>query len=143
MKTHKLIPMLLAVFAAIAEAHPTSIAGCEGANTTADVAECRSKQVDSANLKLEKYLAAARVRASAFDLSPASITEEQRAWEAYRTRHCGNVYDVWRDGTIRYEMSALCTLEVTRERTTDVWRAYLTYMDSTPPVLPDPSQAQP
>jgi len=57
----------------------------------------------------------------------------------YRTKHCGNVYTLSGMGSSRFEMSAVCTLEVTRERTIDVWRGYLTYQDSTPPVLPDPS----
>jgi len=116
-------------------------AGCsEIAGPTIELAECRQRQIEAANSKLEKYLSAAREQAHLLELSAASIDEEQKLWESYRTKHCGNVYDLWRMGTIRYEMSATCTLEVTRERTIDVWRAYLTHLDSTPPVLPDPTK---
>ena len=35
-------------------------------------------------------------------------------------------------------MHGKCLLEQTRRRTHDVWKAYLTFMDSTPPLLPEP-----
>ena len=133
--------LVLATLAAQAQAEsPPRVPGCEHGTTTVEIAECRSKQIDAANSKLKAYLAEARIQAKTFELDASVIDAEQSAWEAYRTRHCGNVYELWRDGTIRYEMSAICMLEVTRARTIDVWRAYLTYADSTPPVLPDPSQ---
>jgi uncharacterized protein YecT (DUF1311 family) len=138
MQTSTLI--LLALLAAKSEAQALNFPGCEDRRSTIELNECRQKQIEAADSKLEKYLLAARERAHLFDLGAASIDEEQQLWESYRTRHCGNVYELWRMGTIRYEMSATCTLEVTRERTIDVWRAYLTYLDSTPPVLPDPTK---
>lgn len=133
------LALLLSVGAA-AHAYTVYLPGCEAGKTTLEIAECRQKQIDAADAKLGQYLTAARKRVVAFDVQVGLIDEEQKAWEAYRSAHCGNVYELWRQGTIRYEMSAICTLEVTRERTVDVWRAYLTYGDSTPPTLPDPSK---
>lgn len=83
---------------------------------------------------------AARAQAKEFDLEVSAVDAEQIEWEGYRARHCSNVYELWRQGSIRYERSAICMLQVTKARTTDVWRAYLTFSDSTPPVLPDPSK---
>ncbi|MBV8049439.1 MAG: DUF1311 domain-containing protein [Paludibacterium sp.] len=140
MKNKTILLTLLLLLAIKSEAHSLYLPECEDRKTTIELSECRQKQIEAAESKLQRYLAAARERAHLFGLSAASIDEEQKLWESYRTKHCGNVYDFWRMGTIRYEMSATCTLEVTRERTIDVWRAYLTYVDSTPPVLPDPSQ---
>lgn len=140
MKFQRHFPLVLAVFAASAHAHEPHAPGCEKANTTVEIAECRGKQIDAANAKLQAYLTAARNQAKKFDLDASAIDSEQVAWEAYRTKHCGNVYELWRQGTIRYEMSAICLLGLTRTRTLDVWRAYLTYAGSTPPVLPDPSK---
>jgi uncharacterized protein YecT (DUF1311 family) len=140
MKSQRHLPLLLATVAMHANAHLPNVPGCENGKTTIEIAECRGKQFDAANSKLTAYLTAARNQAKKFDLDPSAIDAEQVAWEAYRTKHCGNVYELWRQGTIRYEMSAICMLEVTKTRTADVWRAYLTYADSTPPVLPDPSQ---
>ncbi len=135
------LPLLLATLAAQAQAElPPRVPGCELGTTTVQIAECRSKQIDLADQKLKAYLAEARIQARKFDLDASVIDAEQSAWEAYRSKHCGNVYELWRDGTIRYEMSAICMLEVTRARTIDVWRAYLTYAGNTPADLPDPSQ---
>ncbi len=139
MKIRVIALILLASLISQANAYAVYPSGCEGRNTTPELNECRQKQIEAADSKLEKYLVAAREQAHKFDLSAALIDDEQKLWAAYRNKHCGNVYDLWHMGTIRYEMSAVCTLEVTRERTIDVWRAYLTYLDSTPPVLPDPS----
>lgn len=140
MKMKKSALIFLVLLAVKSQAHPLAVSGCDGLETTRALSECRAKQLEAADAKLEKYLAAARERARQFDLNAALIDEEQAAWAAYRSKHCGNVYEFWRMGTIRYEMSATCTLQVTQERTADVWRAYLTYLDSTPPVLPDPSR---
>ena len=98
------------------------------------------KQIDRANAKLQRYLEAARARVVLFELDSAALDAEQAAWEHYRSKHCGNVYELWAKGTIRYEMSATCMLLTTQERTVDIWRAYLTYVDSTPSVLPDPTK---
>lgn len=68
----------------------------------------------------------------------AKIKSAQTAWEAYQSAHCGSVYSAWREGTIRLVMSHICVIYTTRMRTHDIWREFLTYMDSTPPILPEP-----
>ena len=60
------------------------------------------------------------------------------AFEAYRENECGAVYEQWRDGTIRNMMSLTCSIGLTDERTRTIWSSWLTYMDSTPPILPEP-----
>lgn len=122
-----------------ATANTARVSGCDEPTTIAQT-ECRVRQIDAANAKLQQYLDAARKRVLQFGVDPTALQVEQAAWENYRLKHCGNVYDLWAKGTIRYEMSASCTLLTTRQRTFDVWRAYLTFLDSTPPLLPDPSQ---
>lgn len=113
---------------------------CEAATTTYALVQCREQQTEAANAKLNTYLDAARKQATLVQFDPALIDAEQKAWQAYRDSHCGNLYLRWVSGTIRYEMEANCRLKLTHDRTTDVWRAYLTYADSTPPALPDPSR---
>lgn len=140
MISHRVLSILFFCLAVQAHAHLPTTPGCENIEETFARADCRGKQIDAANSKLREYLNAARVQAKLSDLDIAALDAEQAAWEAYRTKHCGNVYELWSDGTIRYEMSAICTLAVTKERTMDIWRAYLNYIDSTPAVLPDPSQ---
>ena len=129
----------VALIATQVQAHIPSVPGCENTKTTVELIECRSRQMDAADAKLRRYLQAARDQAKQFDLDPSVIDAEQKAWAAYQTDHCGHVWERWEQGSIRYEMSANCTLILTHERTLDVWRAYLTYWDSTPPVLPEPT----
>lgn len=136
----KLALFFLVTLAAQAHADLPSISGCESANTTLATAQCRAGQIEAANAKLQTYLVAARHQAQPLQLEVAAIDAEQRAWQACRDQHCGNVYTLWSSGSIGHEMSAICTLHVTQQRTADVWRAYLTYADSTPPILPDPSR---
>lgn len=140
MKLQRLLPLAVAALTAQSHGQLSSVPGCENGKTTIEIAECRRTQLDAANSKLKLYLTAARTQAKKFDLDGSAIDSEQIAWEAYRTKHCGNVYELWRQGTVRYEMSAVCMLKVTSARTLDVWRAYLTYADGTPSVLPDPTQ---
>lgn len=114
--------------------------GCAEVKTTIEGIECRMKQLDAAELKLKRYFDAAAVRAKSLNLDSENLEREQSLWVKYRMEHCGNVYVFWREGTARYEMSALCNLRLTGARTYDIWAAYLTYFGTTPPVLPNPSR---
>jgi uncharacterized protein YecT (DUF1311 family) len=140
MRTYLVLPVLFFAFLQSSYAHDPAIPECKDAKTTFALTQCRGNQIGEADGKLQKYLVAARKQVVLRELNPPVIDAEQAAWEAYRTAHCGNLYLYWGTGTIRYEMSGMCMLKLTNERTVDVWRAYLTYLDSTPPVLPDPSQ---
>ncbi len=35
-------------------------------------------------------------------------------------------------------MAGSCLLDMTKKRTHEIWETYLTYMDSTPPILKEP-----
>ena len=137
MRIHLLLPVLAFAFAQPAAALTPGI--CEDAATTVALMQCRGNQMAEADAKLQEYLAAAKKRATAFELESAAIDVEQAAWEIYRTKHCGNVNDLWKQGSIRYEMFDICYLNVTNERTVDVWWAYLTQYGPASSVLPDPT----
>ena len=64
-------------------------------------------------------------------------------WTSYREAECGAVYDYWRAGTIRTSMELTCEIDLTQRHTHTVWSEWLTYMDSTPPILPEPKLAPP
>lgn len=113
---------------------------CAKITSTIEGVECRVGQLNDEEKKQKQYFDAAVKRAALFDLDAKHLNDEQLAWTKYRETLCGNVYLMWVQGTARYEMAAQCNLNVTRERTYDLWRSYLTYIDSTPPILPDPRQ---
>ena len=133
-----IVTLSLASFGATAQAAEPD--PCLAFWTTSDRRDCRIKQISIADEKLEKYVKTVKTRARDLGLDALKISKEQSAWERYRGEHCGNVYLKWKQGTIRYEMEALCNLKLTRDRTWDVWFAYLRFPDSTPPLLPDPNQ---
>ncbi|RYV01964.1 hypothetical protein SOPP22_11995 [Shewanella sp. OPT22] len=116
---------------------------CDKAWTTIDINRCMSKDLNVAEQKMDKYLSKSKERYSEDSVILKSIDEAQNKWLEYRNSHCGSVYDVWRDGTIRGAMSLGCKLELTHQRTKVIWAAYLTYMDSTKPILPEPKEYKP
>ncbi len=71
----------------------------------------------------------------------AEFDKAQTAWIAYRDAECGAIYDYWSSGTIRNTIALTCEIDLTRRHTHTVWSEWLTYMDSTPPILPEPSTA--
>jgi uncharacterized protein YecT (DUF1311 family) len=96
--------------------------------------------LDRSKARLAKYLQAALTR-YADDNEAAvrlGIQASQDAFEAYRSIECATVYEDWKDGTIRGAMSLSCETALTDERTHDIWADWLQYMDSTPPILPEP-----
>ena len=103
-------------------------------------------ELGKAETDLQRYLAAARKRlkSEAADDAGAKaalgdLDKTETAWKAYREAQCGAVYDYWQAGMIRTAMELTCEIDLTRQHTHTVWSQWLTYMDSTPPILPEPS----
>ncbi len=97
-----------------------------------------SAEAEKADLKLAKYLEAAKERIAKDKTNELSLDDAQKAWLNYRSLQCGDVYKYWIQGTYRYRASLQCQIDLTHERTHDIWSAYLTYVDSTPAILPEP-----
>lgn len=118
---------------------------CPG-DTTLEINDCRSAELAKAEADLRRYLAAARKRlkSEAADdagakAALADLDKTETAWKAYREAQCNAVYDYWQSGTIRTVMALSCEIDATRQHTHTIWSTWLTYMDSTPPILPEPS----
>ncbi len=96
------------------------------------------KKLDDANAVLGRYLAAAQARIDKDFGSKPNLKAAQEAWARYRDLECGDVFDLWAQGTYRTIADSECMLRLTRQRTHEVWQSYLTYQDSTPPLLREP-----
>lgn len=96
------------------------------------------KNLDEADALLARYLTAAQARIDKDFGSKPNLKAAQAAWARYRDVECGDVFDLWVQGTYRTMADSECMLRLTQQRTHEVWRAYLTYQDSTPPLLPEP-----
>lgn len=111
---------------------------CQNARTTIDINQCAAIELESAQAQLAEYLQASFEHHADDPELVAAIKAAQKDWQAYLAAHCDAVYTQWRDGTIRGVMSLSCKTQLTQQRTYEVWANFLTYMDSTPPVLPEP-----
>lgn len=111
---------------------------CRDSKNTVEETECMSAEIKKAENKLADYMSAAKGKVAEDKSIELQLDAAQKAWLTYRDAQCGDVYRYWVHGTYRYRASAQCMLDLTQERTHDIWAAYLTYVDSTPPVKPEP-----
>ncbi|MFA0542551.1 lysozyme inhibitor LprI family protein [Vibrio sp. 10N.222.52.B7] len=134
----KLISALIAVCFSFSALADEGVVDCENAMNTIEINQCAAIELESAQAELDKYLAVS-FEHNAYDAElVASIKKAQESWQAYMTAHCDSVYTQWREGSIRGVMALSCKMTLTKQRTHEVWVNFLTYMDSTPPVLPEP-----
>ena len=115
---------------------PSVTYDCDG--STAEMDACMLEILERSQQRKARYLEAALERFADDEAVVTAIRMGDSAFEAYRENECGAVYEQWRDGTIRNMMSLTCSIGLTDERTRTIWSSWLTYMDSTPPILPEP-----
>ena len=130
-----LIALLALPFAVSATEHETD---CDNAMTTMDINHCAYLELESAQAELLEYLEASFEHNSDDPELIDAIKLAQQDWQAYKTSHCASIYTQWREGTIRGVMAISCETRLTQQRTHEIWLNFLTYMDSTEPVLPEP-----
>ncbi|WP_061017321.1 lysozyme inhibitor LprI family protein [Vibrio splendidus] len=134
----KLISALIVVCFSFSALSDESVVDCENAMNTIEINQCAAIELESAQAELDKYLEASFEHNSYDAELVSSVKSAQESWQAYVTAHCDSVYTQWRDGSIRGVMALSCKTKLTKQRTYEVWENFLTYMDSTPPVLPEP-----
>jgi uncharacterized protein YecT (DUF1311 family) len=126
------------ILVALAVAAPGG-APCPG-RTTVEVNACLNGRLEQSDAALNRYYQAAlkRIRSENGNKVAQEFVRAQRSWIAYRNSECASVYDRY-DGTIRASVALDCSIRLTRLRTYAIWRDWLTYPDSTPPLLPRPA----
>ena len=112
---------------------------CSGSDTIS-INACADAEFKRTDAVLNRYYQAAqhRLQEEKQTKTAALLVQSQRSWIAYRDAECDAVYQNWIDGTIRGSMAIGCKINLTQIRTYAIWRNWLTYMDSTPPILPRP-----
>ena len=135
--------LILFVMALAAAAPPPAKADpCSGSDTRS-MAECMGGKIERATTRLKHYRAVAFNRfhdeGAGQDAATAKALENSAvSADAYRTTYCDAVYQQWIEGSIRYAMHQGCTLRLIDRETHDIWSDFLGYIDSTPPLLPEP-----
>lgn len=133
-----LAPFLLLVVSQSVLASNVSKIDCEKAYSTYEMEFCAAQEREVAIKKMRRYLIASYSQYNDNSETVEAIKGSQQAWETYKKYNCDAVYTSWTTGSIRGLMSINCSTRLTRQRTHELWLNYLTYMDSTPPVLPEP-----
>lgn len=136
--------MIAIMLAASMVAQDPVPAECREAGTTIEINECFAALAEAERLRMDAYYAVAvsTLREEAEDggeQAVADLEAGQKAWETYAEAACGAVYTRWQAGTIRVVKALQCQRDLTRERTQHLWREYISYEDSTPPPLPEPT----
>jgi len=112
---------------------------CDNAISTLEINYCAGLELGRAEDEMNAYLQASFKHNSYDPELVKAMKDAQLAWQGYVDSHCDSVYIQWREGTIRGVMGLTCQTQLTKQRTHVIWENFLTYMDSTPPVLPEPS----
>jgi uncharacterized protein YecT (DUF1311 family) len=115
-------------------------ADCDG-DTTTRVEACLADGFAAADAELNRYYRAAvrRLTSEKQTDALAQLRRAETAWIAYRDAECGAVRTWWSPGSISDAEAATCRIRITQARTATIWRDWLTYADSTPPILPPPA----
>lgn len=121
-------------------ARSKGFSNCDG--TTTEMNECMAGILERAEERKDRYLAAAITRHEDTPELAEMIRQSDAAAEAYRGAECEAVHEDWKEGTIRTIMALSCHIALVDERTRTIWQNWLTYMDSTPPVLPEPGRSR-
>ena len=105
--------------------------------TTYGLMDCQKVEIEKYTKKMNIYFAKALQIQEDKELINM-MKKAQTKWVAYEDAECSAVYQKWVDGTIRGLMGGSCSIKLIKRRTHDIWEEYLTYMDSSKPILPEP-----
>ena len=118
---HRLSILAFALLAAPAAAGEALGPSCERAETTAGIRACLSERLGAAEKDMRRYLEAARREAR----PPEALEKSQVAWTGYRDAACHAAAGQYEGGSLRPVVALDCLVRLTRERTLELWRAYL------------------
>ena len=110
---------------------------CDRDGSMYEMKACAADDLEREQTRMRQYIEVAEGRARRLDEGSlrygpqtrraAWLSESQEAWQAYADARCQGVFGY-----------AWCLIDLARRRTHDIWSDYLTYSDSTPPILPEP-----
>ena len=112
---------------------------CDKALNTLQINYCAKLKLDNAEAEMQRYLDKSIAQYTADTYVVESINIAQSAWTSYSKSQCDSVFTMFRGGSLRVVMTLSCRTKLTLQRTHELWSQYLTYMDSSEPVLPEPA----
>lgn len=88
---------------------------------------------------MNRYLSAALERFSDDKLVWDQIQTSQEKWKDYSESNCNAVRYTFGDGSYKNTAFVNCMNDETKKRTYTIWRSFLTFVDTTDPILPEPA----
>jgi uncharacterized protein YecT (DUF1311 family) len=128
--------------APVAAQSPLEICLNNANGTTVGINACYGEEQKQRETALAQYVAAVDKALKDEPGAAEAFDKTQTAWLALRQSYCDAIYEHWKDGTIRTTKALACQIDLTAQRTHQIWKDYLTFADSTPPVLPEPPAAE-
>lgn len=114
---------------------------CNNAISTPEINQCLSLDLESAEAVMSRYLEGSRAVLEEDAETLAALDAAQTAWKTYRDLHCGSVYSLWRDGTMRGMVYLSCQISETQVRTQDLWETFLVSGEgNAPDGFPNPAE---
>lgn len=110
--------------------------------TTPEIEACQKEDLQQVEVELNRYTIAAEGGIRKSDDPEHALVDfrlAQEHWKQYRDTECKAAFENWSGGTIRVSMELGCRQRLTESRIFDIWQQWLTYPDSTPPILPKPN----
>jgi uncharacterized protein YecT (DUF1311 family) len=101
-------------------------------STAAETRICGAQRLQAAEAEMQRYLEAARRVAR----PPSALDSSQAAWIGYRDHACRAAAAQYEGGSLQPVAAIDCRLRLARERTLELWRAYLTAGDGVPEPWP-------
>lgn len=111
---------------------------CPDAMTTAEMAACLREILERADARMEKYHAAAQSVVEGDKELATHLRATHDLFLSYRNAECSALYGNYMSGSVRPIMYLGCAIEMADQRAHTIWQNWLTFMDSTPPQLPEP-----
>jgi uncharacterized protein YecT (DUF1311 family) len=118
--------------------YAVEVPNCHELRTTYDMASCISNKLDDSDVKMQRYFDRAIERYTEDKKVLDYLEKSQKNWIVYSDLECRSVSATYGRGTYAGTAYLTCKLELTKRRTYEIWNHHLTYMDSTPPILPEP-----
>ena len=106
--------------------------------TTRELETKKQQDVEELQHLMRRYLAAAKERYKNQKKVLDHIDKAQKIWNEYMMESCNAVYETFDGGSIASAVAYDCKKRLIAERTHVLWENYLTYWDSTEPILPEP-----
>ncbi|MEL7217542.1 MAG: DUF6265 family protein [Pseudomonadota bacterium] len=139
MKSDKPEPQEL-VFRFTAAPNSPNSYNCDG--TSVAINNCLAAIREKAEEREEEYFQAAIGNHGDSDELDKLMRASHALAKDQRENECNAIYEFWKEGSIRDAMSLRCSIRLIDQRTHDIWRNWLTYQDSSAPILPEPEPSR-